>query len=111
MKYIYFLLLGIIFYSCSASDQNNTGQQSKTEINPCKDSLYLVYRTLPPNALTDEQKLYLKNKEKECSDYTELQKQNKKGDKPGSPNVNLVMVLGAALVACILLTYLIFTGK
>ena len=109
MKYIFPLLLSIIFYSCSASDQNNTEQQNVTGINPCKDSLYLVYRAEPPDALSDTQKMYLKEKEKECTDYKAKQEENK--DNIKHPNENLPYMLGAAFVVVLLLTFVILSSK
>jgi hypothetical protein len=111
MKYIYLLILGIIFYSCSASDQNNTGQQNNPEINPCKDSLYLIYRAEPPDALTAQQQKYVKEKDKECQDYRKQQAENEKKERENDPNKNFPMIMGIVLVGLILITFLIVANK
>jgi hypothetical protein len=111
MKYIYFLILGIIFYSCSASNQNNTGQQNNPKINPCKDSLYLIYRAEPPDALTAQQQQYVKEKDKECQDYRKQQAENEKKERENDPNRNFPMILGVVLVGLILITFLIVANK
>jgi hypothetical protein len=108
MKYIYFLLLCFILYGCSASNENNTGD--KTQINPCKDSLYLALRVEPPGILTDQQKQYIKEKEKECADYRATQEEKTKKEKDSNPNAALSIALGVAMVIVLLLTYIAFSS-
>ena len=105
MKYIFFLLIGLILYGCSASNDNNTVNKDNSSINPCEDSLYVTLKQKPPDSLTTEQKQYVKEKDKECSDYT-LEKQSERRD----PNKYILPILGVVLVAVIFFTYLIAHG-
>jgi hypothetical protein len=102
MKYIFFLLIGLILYGCSASNDNNTVNKDNSSINPCEDSLYVTLKQKPPDSLTATQKQYVKEKDNECSDYT-LEKQSERND----PNKNIMTILGAVLVTVIFLTFLI----
>jgi hypothetical protein len=105
MKYIYFLLIGVILYGCSASNENKTEYKDNSTINPCEDSLYLALKQKPPDSLTTEQKQYVKVKDNECSDYT-LEKQSERRE----PNKYILPILGVVLVAVIFFTYLIAHG-
>ena len=44
-------------------------QQSNKKYNPCKDSLFLIYKKLNIDSLSQRQYEYFTLKEKECAEY------------------------------------------
>lgn len=46
--------------------------------NPCQDSLYLLLKDAPPVSLTESERRYVEQKEKECREYLTGKKQEQK---------------------------------
>jgi len=82
------ILISGILYSCSGShdstreaEYNRLKQKYQHSASPCKDSSYLALKQLPPDSLSETDKQYIDNKEKECSEYTLFKKEQKIYDK------------------------------
>lgn len=80
MKYIIILLIGFLLYGCgSASDYEYKPEKTKTKyvFNPCKDSLYLALKIMPLDSLSDREYQYIRDKEKDCNEYTMFEAKQK----------------------------------